>query len=261
MTIWILILLAIIQGVTEFLPISSSGHLVLLYKIFNIEENTILLSVVLHAATLLSILIYYWNDLVKLIKKPFCKTNINLLITTITTCTIVLFIKPIIESSFDGRWLNIGFIITAIILFVSQILHKNAHLSSIDIRNLDINKKSAFAIGVSQAIACFPAISRSGTTIACALLCNVRKEDATKYSFLISIPIVFASLIMEIIECITLKTPINFEIIPVVMSFIIAFVVGLASIKLMTKLVNKGKLYYFSFYLIFLVIILTIFKI
>ena len=140
-------------------------------------------------------------------------------------------------------------------------MHKNQIPATLDIQNLSINKKTAFIIGLSQAIACFPAISRSGTTIACALLCNVRKEDATKYSFLISIPIIIASCVMEIFDYIKSPTPFNIEIWHVILGFLVAFLIGLASIKIMTKLVNKGKLYYFSFYLVALVLILTIFKI
>ena len=107
---WVLILLAVVQGVTEFLPISSSGHLVLLYNFFGIENNVKLLSILLHIATLLSVLIYYRKELLVLIKNPFCITNRKIMVTTICTCLVVLIIKPFIDKSFKGEYIFVFFI-------------------------------------------------------------------------------------------------------------------------------------------------------
>ena len=98
MAFWVLIILAVIQGLTEFLPISSSGHLVLLYNFFGIQNNEKLLSILLHIATLLSVLIYYRKELVVLIKNPFCSTNKKIAVTTLFTCLVVIFIKPAINK-------------------------------------------------------------------------------------------------------------------------------------------------------------------
>jgi undecaprenyl-diphosphatase len=106
MGIFIIIILAIIQGITEFLPISSSGHLVLFYKIFNITENRILLSIVLHLGTLFSVIMYYRKSLIKLIKKPLCHTNLMLILSTIITCIIAIIFKNKIEGSFNGKFLG-----------------------------------------------------------------------------------------------------------------------------------------------------------
>ena len=119
MNILIIIVLAIIQGATEFLPISSSGHLVLVYKIFGIEDATILLSVILHLATLVSVIVYYRRDVWALLRRPFCKTNLSLILSTITTCFMALILKPMIEDAFGGSWLWLGFVITAIILMTT----------------------------------------------------------------------------------------------------------------------------------------------
>ena len=114
MTFWILIILGIIQGLTEFLPISSSGHLVLLYKIFGIENDTILLSIILHIATLLAVIVYYIKDIWSLIRHPLCNTNRKIIVTTLFTCIVALILKPIIDLAFDGRSLSIFFVITGI---------------------------------------------------------------------------------------------------------------------------------------------------
>lgn len=256
MTIFILILLGIIQGLTEFLPISSSGHLVLLYNIFGIQDNTLFLSIILHLATLLSIIVYYHHDIITLIRHPFCNTNKKILATTISTCLVVLVLKPIIDKSFDGSLLPIYFVITGIILWISDWFgEKNAHTYiSSPIENLQITYYQAIVIGLSQGIACIPGISRSGTTIATSKFCGVKNDNA-KYSFLISIPIILASLLLEIIDGVSLQ---NINFIGLVLSFLICFVIGLLCIKFMTKILSNHKLKYFSFYLFILAILLII---
>ncbi len=257
MTLLIIIILSIVQGATEFLPISSSGHLVLLYKIFGIQDNTLFLSVILHLATLVSVIIYYRKSLLALIRKPLCHTNICIVLTTAVTCVLALICKPYIEATFDGRYLSIGFVITAILLLISQMLAKKISVKS-PITHMSISYPKALTIGLTQAIACFPAISRSGTTIATALMCKVDQKEATEYSFLISIPIVIASTMLELAEYIASPTPIGFSVIELIIGFAIALFVGVVSIKLMTNIVAKQKLYYFSFYLLIIALVSAI---
>ena len=255
MNIIIIIILAIVQGATEFLPISSSGHLVLLYKWFGIENNTILLSVILHLATLISVIIFYRKELKKLILKPFCKTNICIILTTLVTCIIALIFKKTIESTFDGRFLSLGFIITAVMLFISQMI-SNKSTPSVDITNIHISYSKSIIIGLMQGVACFPAISRSGTTIATGLVCGISKSDTTKYSFIISIPIILASTVLETYEYFLNPTSMPFSRIELLIGFVVACIIGILSIKLMTNFVKKQKLYYFSFYLLVLALII-----
>jgi len=269
MLFWELILLSIVQGLTEFLPISSSGHLVLFYNIFGIEDNVKLLSILLHIATLMSVLIYYRKEIILLVKKPFCKTNRKIFITTLCTCLVVVVVKPWIDKSFDGKYLFVFFLITAILLFVSDFLSEKQQLESrinnnqssnvvlIDnnITDMPIGYKQAILIGLTQGIACFPGISRSGSTIAVGRMCGV--SDSARYSFLISIPIIIASFVMEIMEGGTSVVKINIFVLLIVM--VICMAVGLLCIKFMTKMVNKNKLTYFSYYLIFISILLIFF--
>lgn len=270
MNLWIIvILLGLIQGLTEFLPVSSSGHLVLFFNIFKINNNTILLSVILHVATLLSVLCVYYKSLFKLIKKPLCKTNICLIITTLITVFIVLFTKPLIDKSFSGNFLVFGFLITAFLLVFCEIwvtfsskkknISTNSKIST-DITNLQITYFQAGIIGLFQGFACFPAISRSGSTIAGGLICGVNKQDVADYSFIASIPIILASLTLEIYEYIKNPTEMDFNFLQISLGFFVSFIIGLICIKLMLKIVKKQKLYFFSIYLLLLSIILIILK-
>lgn len=262
MNFWILIILGIIQGLTEFLPVSSSGHLVLLYEIFGIEMSTVMLSILLHLATLLSVLIYYRKEIIELIKHPLCSTNKKIIVTTIITCAMVLLIKPIVDFGFNGDYLFIFFLITAILLFVSDYMAERHSIMSrtinyvsntkslikSNITDIDISYKQAIIIGITQGVACIPGISRSGSTIAVARICGADKDSAT-YSFLISIPIIIASLVLEIFEGGSLA---GVNIWGLIISLVLCFIVGLLCIKAMTNFVRKSKLSYFAYYLIIL---------
>lgn len=262
MTIFIFLILGVIQGLTEFLPISSSGHLVVLYEIFGIENDTVFLSILLHISTLLSVLIYYRKEILILITHPFCPTNRKIILTTIVTCILVLILKPIIDIFFTAKFLFIPFLITAMILFISDFLSEKHSLLSRtnlnktntttferteDITNLDISYKQAIIIGLTQGIATIPGISRSGSTIAVARMLNVK--DSASYSFLISIPIIIASLVLELVSG---GLSIRINILPMILSMIVCFVVGLISIKVMIRFVRNNKLSYFGYYLIIL---------
>lgn len=270
MAFLIIILLGIVQGLTEFLPVSSSGHLVLFYNIFGVENNTLLLSIVLHVATLLAVCTYYFKDLIKLIKKPFCKTNINILIACVPTIILVVIFKKYIENLFQGNYLFIFFIITAVVLFLSDIFSKkneaienaqNQNFEDFDITNMKISKLQALIIGCVQGIACVPGISRSGSTIATGIFCKVNREESTNFSFLISIPVIIGSMLVEIYDYIKEPTPLGFSVLQIAIGFVIAFIVGYLCIKFMLNFVKKQKLTYFSIYLIVLSIVLIFLKI
>jgi undecaprenyl-diphosphatase len=261
MEIIIFLILGVIQGLTEFLPISSSGHLILFYKLFGLEIDTMTLSILLHIATLLSVIVYYRKTLIILIKNPFCETNLKILVTTLTTCLLVLVFKPIIDKTFNTNYLFAFFIITAFLLILSDYMSSKKELSNLtnptsintktlirpeDITNINISYFQAFIVGLSQGVACIPGISRSGTTIATAKIIGVRKDVST-YSFIISIPIIIASLILDIASGGNLN---NVNIIGLILSMIVCFVIGLLSIKVMTNFVKNNKLTIFSYYLL-----------
>ena len=250
MAILILVILGIVQGLTEFLPVSSSGHLVLLYNFFGIKDSTMLLSIILHLATLLAVIIYYRKEIGKLIRHPLCSTNLKIIVTTIFTCLIVLSIYPFVKKSFGGEYLPVCFVLTGIILWLSDIFcrRNKPQINSTtiyDICNLPITYTQAIIIGVAQGIACIPGISRSGTTIGVSKILGLG-DISSAYSFLISIPIIIASLLMEILKGTTL-TGINY--LGLGISFVVCFGLGILCIKMMTKFTAKNSLKIFSIYL------------
>lgn len=241
MEILVLFFIGVIQGVTEFLPVSSSGHIVLFSKIFGIEES-LFLSVILHVATLLSILVVFWKDVWKIIRNPFSEISIKIFVATIPTCVIALVLMPFIKTSFGGNFLPFCFIISAILLLFAEDKSKVG-------QNKKINFQNAFLIGVVQGFAIFPGISRSGTTISAGLIQGNEKSQTAKFSFLMSIPIILASLVLEIFDCINAQVAIENPV-GICLAFISAFIVGIFSIKIVLKMTQKANLKWFSIYLI-----------
>lgn len=241
------VLIGFIQGLTEFLPISSSGHVVLFGSLFDLD-NLLLLSVVAHVGTLFAVIFCYRKRLVELAKKPFNKTNINLLIATIPTVVIVLLFNHFIEDNFSTKTLIWGFLLSAVLLIIAD-FKKDSYRP--------VNKRSALYMGLAQGLALLPGISRSGSTLVCGLLVGVEKNEALDFSFLMSIPIIIASAVYESIKLFTMQLTVNWLGIFIVM--ITSFIFGILSIKLMLKIVKKNKLYFFSIYLIVLSLIILFF--
>ena len=236
-------LLGLVQGLTEFLPVSSSGHLVLLNKIFGIEQNFVFLSILLHVATLLAVIVVFRKQIWFLITHPFSKQTLLLIAATIPTVVIVLLFKSFFEKSFSGGLLPLCFCVTASVLILTSLFSKQK-------QNKKMSYKSAIFMGISQGIAILPGISRSGTTICTGLVCGEDKKQTTQFSFLMSIPIIICSLIYETYQSLNQGLPlISGNILLVLMAFVVAFVSGIFAIKFMLKIVQKGKYYYFSIYL------------
>ena len=243
----VLFFMGLVQGLTEFLPVSSSGHLVLISKLFNMEES-LFLSILLHVATLFSIVVVFWKDIWELIRHPFSKKTVMLMVATIPTCLIVLVLMPIIKSSFGGALLPFCFLISALLLFVTEFLTKKKTTH-------ELNYKTAFIMGIAQGFAVFPGISRSGTTICAGLLAGGDKKESAKFSFLMSIPIIILSMVMEIYEICQGSVTINYPVIAIIASFLVAFLSGIFAIKFMMELTEKGNLKWFSLYLLIIGIV------
>lgn len=285
------IVIGFVQGVAEFLPISSSGHLVLIYTLLKIDSNNFLLTIFLHVATLFSVIYVYRKDILKLIKNPLCKTNKLLVVASIPTVIIALIFNTIIEDSFNLNFILFGFIFTALILAIADylsekhnilsknntleaknhssvsgttmlknnvIVHQNPNLiNAQDITNINISYGKALIIGASQGLACFPGISRSGTTISTALMLNVNKSDATTFSFLLSIPVIIGSMLLAIIKA---KDIVSVSTGGLITAGITSFIVGILSLGFLMKIVKKQKLSYFSYYLLSLVFVVLFIK-
>ena len=257
MSILVALTLGIIQGLTEFLPVSSSGHLLLLNQLFGINGDFLFVSIILHFATLLAVIFVFWKDILNLIKHPLSKQAINLYIATIPTVIIVLIFKKFIESSFENAsLLPFCFMLTAVLLLITYFLSNRKNKADVEYENYcEIKRTSALAMGISQGLAVIPGISRSGSTICTGLILGENRKESAKFSFLMSIPIIIASMLYEIIFSSSTASIQEIGILPLIVAFISAFLVGILSIKVMLKIVEKAKYYYFSIYLIILSII------
>lgn len=241
------ILIGFVQGITEFLPVSSSGHIVLFGSLFELD-NLLLISVVAHIGTLFAVLFCYRKRLVELIKQPKNPTNLKLIIATIPTVIMVLLFNSFLEENFSTSSLVWGFILSAILLLVADLKKEG---------NKPITKRSALYMGIAQGFALLPGISRSGSTLTCGLLIGCNKQETLDFSFLMSIPIIFASAVYESFKLFSSQITVNWLGIFIVM--VSSFVFGILSIKIMLKIVKKNKLYFFSIYLIVLSLVILLF--
>lgn len=255
------IFIAFVQGVAEILPISSSGHITLASEIVNINPS-LTLSIFLHAGSLIAVIVYYAKDLWKMIKNLFLyifkkdrseeaikysKLVLMLIIATIPAGLVGVFLKDIIDRIFqDNIFLGIDFLITAIILFVIGRIN-------CDRKTKDMNILDAFIVGLFQAVGVLPGISRSGITISGLKTRKFNNEDSANFAFLMFIPISAGSFLVEVYDLI--KEPSAFDsslAVPYLIGIVVAGVVTYFALKLLLKVIKKGKLWYFSIYLLIL---------
>lgn len=241
------ILLGIIQGLTEFLPVSSSGHLALFQDLFNMNENPLFLTVALHFGTLLAVVVYYLKDLLALFKKENHKTVLYLIVATIPAGLIMLFSLDTITILFSStKFLWVGFLLTAIILYTTEIIGKKQK------NNAPTTIKTALIMGISQACAVFPGISRSGSTIAGGIiLSGGKRKEIADFAFLMSIPVIAGS---TLFEALTIDYK-NINLWAVLLGTFASFLTGFFAIKFMLKLIKKCNFKWFSLYLIFIAIL------
>ncbi len=238
------VILGILQGLAEFLPISSSGHLALFQKIFGITESTILFSVILHVGTLVPVLIVYRKEIITLLKNPFQKYTYLIILGTVPAVIFALFFDNTIEILFSGgQLLGVGFIITGFLLTLSDKLPDGSKTKE------DMTYIDSILIGCMQALAIFPAISRSGSTIVGALSRNITREEAAKFSFLLSIPAIGGALVLEILKLYLQKDfSIGLPLDVVLVGFFSSMLSGYLAINFMLYIIKKAKLKYFAYY-------------
>ncbi len=258
MAIWVALILGIVQGLTEFLPVSSSGHLLLLSKLFGISEGTLLLTILLHVATLFAVLFVLRKEIWELIKHPFSRKACNLYLATIPTVLIVFVSKGFFDDAFENsKLLPYFFLLTALLLLVTYFINKKRQQRNLDFSNGGFRKNNLTSVvmGIAQGLAVLPGISRSGSTICAGLLCGEDRSEVAKFSFLMSVPVILGSMLFEILKGDFGVLAAENMALPTIVAFLSAFVVGVVSIKFMLKVVEKGKYYWFSIYLIALSIL------
>ncbi len=245
------LVLGLVQGLTEYLPVSSSGHLAIGSALFGIEgEDSLVFTIVVHVATVLSTLVVLWKEidwilrgLFKFEMNPETRYVINILISMIPIGIVGVFFKDQVEQIFGSGLLIVGcmLLITALLLSFSYFAHPR-------IKDR-ISKRDAFIIGVAQAFAVLPGLSRSGTTIATGLLLGNNKAKVAQFSFLMVIPPILGEALLDILK-LTKGEDVGGSIpaLSLVIGFVAAFVSGCLACKWMINIVKKGKLIYFAIY-------------
>lgn len=235
------IFLGLVQGLTEFLPVSSSGHLTIISYFLNAKEAGMTFDILLHFATLLSVIICYRKDLWELIRHPFQKYVLLIIIASIPAGIAGVVFGDFFEALFQNIWVpSIALLFTATLLFIAD------HFRG-DLQGKDMTWWMALLIGVMQMIAICPGISRSGATIFMALLIGISRTEAAKFSFIMSIPVILGSFLLETVSVV--KDTGTFTIEPVfLMAAAVAAASGVLAIKLVVNLLNKGRLRYFAYY-------------
>ncbi len=242
------IILGIVQGLTEFLPVSSSGHLELA-KYFlddqSLKEESLLMTVVLHFATAVSTVVILRKEIARIFKGLFqfkwnseLRYSVKIIISMVPAVLAGLLLEAEIEALFHQK-----IILVAIFLIVTGLLLFLADHAADSSRKVGF--RSAFIIGLSQAVAILPGISRSGATISTSVLLGIDRGEAARFSFLMVVPLIFGKIAKDILDGALTETA---NIMPLTVGFIAAFVTGLFACKWMIQLVQKSKLVYFSIY-------------
>jgi len=243
------IILGIIQGLTEFLPVSSSGHLELGKAILGanaIPEESLLFTVVLHFATALSTIVIFRKDILDIFKGLFqfnwneeTQFAVKIIISMVPAAIVGFFLEDFMIVFFDGAIIIVGImlIVTAVLLYLADMAKTT---------DKGVSFRSAFIIGLAQAVAMLPGISRSGATISTSVLLGIDKTKSARFSFLMVVPLIFGKVAKDI-----LGGELSFEssqMAPMTAGFIAAFVAGLFACTWMIQLVKKSKLTYFAIY-------------
>jgi undecaprenyl-diphosphatase len=258
------IILGLVQGLTEFLPVSSSGHLVLAAELLNFHEEGVAFEVFVHLGTLLSVLIVFRKDVINMILAPFrslsSRSNkedtrsylfwdLYIIVGTIPAAVIGLSFKSEIEAAFSNIYLVIAMLaVTGTILLLSRFMPKKDQQMTI---------LKSLLIGISQAFAILPGISRSGSTIVTGIFLGIDKEEAARFSFLLAIPAILGASVIKIkdlLEMDSYSTPIIY----LVIGAIISFISGYFAILWLLDIVKKGKLEWFAIYCYMIVIISSV---
>ncbi len=252
------LILGVLQGLTEYLPVSSSGHLAIGSALFGINaQDNLAFTILVHVATVLSTLVILWSE-VKWLVTGVCKFKmndemrylINIIISMIPVGIVGLFFKDTVEGIFGEGLLIVGcmLLLTAVLLAFSYYAHPRT--------KENISWKDALVIGLAQAAAVMPGLSRSGSTIATGLLLGNKKESLAQFSFLMVIPPILGEGLLDVLKAVKGEEAFgNIEALPLIVGFVAAFVSGCLACKWMINIVKKGKLIYFAAYCVIAAIV------
>lgn len=253
MSWWEALVLGIVQGLTEFLPVSSSGHLTIGQTLLGIEfaeADMLTFDVMVHAATVLSTIVILWAEIKQLFRGTFFTSQWNeektyvakILISMIPVFIVGMFLKDYVEDIFGSGLLIVGIclLITATLLTFAQYAKPR--------QKEEISWRDSFLIGLGQAVAVLPGLSRSGTTIATGILLGNKKEAVAKFSFLMVLVPILGEAFLDSLEIISGEVEIGISTIALAVGFVSAFVTGCLACKFMLEIVRRQKLIYFAIY-------------
>ena len=246
------LVLGIIQGLTEYLPVSSSGHLAIGQALFGMDDgaDNLMFTVAVHVATVLSTLVILWSEIDWILRGLFkfelnaeTKYALNILVSMIPVGIVGVFFKDYVEEIFGSGLLVVGccLLITASLLTFSYFAKPR--------QKEHISLKDAFIIGLAQAAAVLPGLSRSGSTIATGLLLGNKKESLAQFSFLMVIPPILGEALLDVLKAAKGEAVMGgIDTVPLLVGFLAAFVSGCIACKWMINIVKRGKLIYFGIY-------------
>ncbi|MDQ2086668.1 undecaprenyl-diphosphate phosphatase [Herbivorax sp. ANBcel31] len=240
------IVIGIIQGLTEFIPVSSSGHIVLCNKLFGITEGTVTFNVAVHVATLVAVVSVLWRDVLEMIKNPTSKLTLLVVTATIPMGIIGFIFKDVIRDFLEtGVTVGFGFLITGTVLWYAEYANRK------DTKNKKLKETSYFdavVVGLAQVVAMLPAVSRSGSTIGGSLFRGLNREFALKFSFLMSIPAILGPTAYEGYEIVRDGGEMGVEMAPLIVGMLAAGISGYLAVKFMLRVFAKASLRVFSYY-------------
>lgn len=245
MTIVQALVLGAVQGLTEFLPVSSSGHLVIFQHLFNLSEGPLTFDVLVHLGTLVAVFIAFWDDIAGILRRPFSKLTYLIIIGSIPAGVIGFLLAPYFEKAFQSLLVvGVGLIFTGFVLKVSEHLAN----SKMGLKLADeTGYGDALFIGLLQALAIIPGISRSGSTIAAGLIAGLDRDFAARLSFLFSIPVILGAGVFQLKDVAAGGIG-SLDILPYIIGFLSAAIFGYFAIKIVMQLVRSGRLSVFSYY-------------
>ena len=248
------LILGIIQGLTEFLPVSSSGHLEIGHALLGTSgEENLTFAILVHVATVLATLVVLWKEVAVLFKGTFSTIKWNeekdyvakILVSMIPVFVVGMFFKDQVEALFGNGLLLVGIclLITALLLALSEWLQKKRQATG-----HEVTYKDAIIIGIAQACAVLPGLSRSGTTIATGLLCGVKKESVAQFSFLMVLIPILGEALLDTLKLLKGEMTMDLGVVPALVGFVAAFVTGCFACRFMIEIVRRQRLVWFALY-------------
>ena len=253
MTILQAAILGLVQGLAEFLPISSSGHLILARAVMGISDTAaqsasyMILDILLHGGTLIAVLVVFWKDWLGILRNPFkSKTLLLLFIASIPALIIAVGFNDLMESFFTGWFLGAAFLITAGFMYLAEVVSRRGGKHAV--RANEPGYKHAVSMGCMQAVALLPGVSRSGSTLMGGVASGLTRQAAAKFAFMMSAPAIVGSLLIKGKEALDQNLFSSLDVVPVAVGMVVAAISGYIAIRFMLNLISRISLKWFALY-------------